>query len=361
MEKFSDIFVDCTSEGTKISKEEYMKEGKAIIIDQGMNKIAGYTNRENGLYTDVPAIIFGDHTRIIKYIDKPFFLGADGVKLLKAKDKSANYKYLYYALRNAKIPNTGYNRHFKWLKEVQIKYPNREKQKEIVEILDIVSIIIQNRKLELKLLDDLTRARFVEMFGDQKTNLNNFEVAKLSDVADIYLGLTHTPNYVTEGRPFLSVRDISSGIIDFSNCHYITEEEFASLPNGARPKAGDMLFCRVGTIGKPVIIPEGVPEFGIFVSVGYLRKKANANNYYLKSWMENEYFMQQVYDNVAGASQINLNTGWLKNFRILLPPLELQNQFADFVKAVDKSKAAVQKALDQAQLLFDSLMQEYFG
>ena len=230
-----------------------------------------------------------------------------------------------------------------------------------MEILDIVSIIIQNRKLELKLLDDLTRARFVEMFGDQKTNLNNFEVAKLSDVADIYLGLTHTPNYVTEGRPFLSVRDISSGIIDFSNCHYITEEEFASLPNGARPKAGDMLFCRVGTIGKPVIIPEGVPEFGIFVSVGYLRKKANANNYYLKSWMENEYFMQQVYDNVAGASQINLNTGWLKNFRILLPPLELQNQFADFVKAVDKSKAAVQKALDQAQLLFDSLMQEYFG
>ena len=130
MEKFSDIFVDCTSEGTKISKEEYMKEGKAIIIDQGMNKIAGYTNRENGLYTDVPAIIFGNHTRIIKYIDKPFFLGADGVKLLKAKDKSANYKYLYYALRNAKIPNTGYNRHFKWLKEVQIKYQigkNRKK------------------------------------------------------------------------------------------------------------------------------------------------------------------------------------------------------------------------------------------
>ena len=176
------------------------------------------------------------------------------------------------------------------------------------------------------------------MFGDQKTNPYNLKVGKLSDVADIYLGLTHTPTYVEQGKPFLSVRDISSGEIDFSNCHYITEEEFDSLPKGARPQAGDMLFCRVGTIGKPVIIPENTPEFGTFVSVGYLRKKTNVNNCYLKAWMENEYFMRQVYDNVAGASQINLNTGWLKNFRILIPPIDLQNQFTSFVEQTDKSK-----------------------
>lgn len=155
--------------------------------------------------------------------------------------------------------------------------------------------------------------------------------------------MTHTPTYVEWGRPFLSVRDISSGVIDFSNCHYITEEEFDSLPKGARPQAGDMLFCRVGTIGKPVIIPENTPEFGTFVSVGYLRKKTNVNNCYLKAWMENEYFMRQVYDNVAGASQINLNTGWLKNFRILIPPIDLQNQFTTFVTQVDKSKLVAQR------------------
>ena len=120
MEAFNDIFEDCTSQGTKIPKDEYLSEGKNIIIDQGQNIVAGYTELEDGLFKNVPAIIFGDHTRIIKYVDKPFFLGADGVKLLKSKKKDANYKYLYYALKNAKIPDTGYNRHFKWLKELPV-------------------------------------------------------------------------------------------------------------------------------------------------------------------------------------------------------------------------------------------------
>ena len=267
-----------------------------------------------------------------------------GFKNFICSEKIDN-RYLYWFLKGNTefLQSLGRGATFKEISKtivsnIEINIPDKQIQRQIADNLEKISKIIQLRKQELSKLEDLVRARFIEMFGDQKTNPNNFVVAKLSDAADIYLGLTHTPTYVAEGRPFLSVRDISSGIINFSNCHYITEEEFASLPNGARPKVGDMLFCRVGTIGKPVIIPKGVPEFGIFVSVGYLRKKENANNYYLKSWMENEYFMHQVYDNVVGASQINLNTGWLKDFRILLPPLELQNQFADFVKVVDKSK-----------------------
>ena len=247
------------------------------------------------------------------------------------------------------------------LLNVEINLPDLKTQVLIVSELDKITDLINKRKQQLSKLDELVKARFVELFGDQKTNPYNLEVGKLSDVADIYLGLTHTPTYVEQGRPFLSVRDISSGVIDFSNCHYITEEEFDSLPKGARPQAGDMLFCRVGTIGKPVIIPENTPEFGTFVSVGYLRKKTNVNNCYLKAWMENEYFMRQVYDNVAGASQINLNTGWLKNFRILVPPLELQNTFEAFVEQTDKSKLEVQKSLEKLELLKKALMQKYFG
>jgi type I restriction enzyme S subunit len=237
----------------------------------------------------------------------------------------------------------------------------QEQQENIASSLDKVNKLISLRKEQIVKLDQLVKSRFIELFGDQETNPYNLNVGKLSDAADIYLGLTHTPTYVEQGKPFLSVRDISSGVIDFSNCHYITEEEFDSLPNGARPKVGDMLFCRVGTIGKPVIIPENTPEFGTFVSVGYLRKKVNVNNYYLKSWMENDYFMRQVYDNVAGASQINLNTGWLKNFRILIPSLELQEQFAAFVEQTDKSKLTIQQSLDKLELMKKALMQEYFG
>lgn len=277
-------------------------------------------------------------------------------------------EYLYWYLKgNTEYLNSlGRGATFKEISKkivenIEIALPDKERQEHAVAVLVKCWEVMQKRKAELTQLDELIKARFVEMFGDQGDNPLGFEVGTLKDVADIYLGLTHTPTYVDSGRPFLSVRDISSGTIDFSNCHYITEEEFQSLPKGARPMANDLIFCRVGTIGKPVIVPEGIPEFGSFVSIGFLRKKENVLNEYLKSWMEDPFFMKQVYDNVAGASQINLNTGWLKNFRIIVPPLDLQKQFAAFVEQVDKSKVIVQKALDEAQLLFNSLMQQYFG
>ena len=105
MRSFDEIFEDKTKYGTKIKTSEYKEIGKYAIIDQGQEEIAGYTDLEKGVFEDVPAIIFGDHTRVIKYVRDPFFLGADGVKILKCKELNVNYKYLYYALKNAKIPN----------------------------------------------------------------------------------------------------------------------------------------------------------------------------------------------------------------------------------------------------------------
>ena len=247
------------------------------------------------------------------------------------------------------------------LSEKRISLPEITEQRNIAAKFDALDNVIEKTQAELSSLDQLVKSRFVEMFGEQKANPKGLPVARLSEVTDISLGLTHTPTYVSEGKPFLSVRDISSGIIDFSNCHYITDREFNSLPNGAKPREGDILFCRVGTIGKPVVIPKGTPEFGTFVSVGYLRKKDNMTNCYLKAWMEDDYFMQQVLDNVSGASQINLNTGWLKNFQILLPDLEMQTRFEVFCNQVDKSKLAVKQSLEKLETLKKSLMQQYFG
>ena len=103
--KFSDVFIDCTKNGVKVKTSEYHNKGKYAIIDQGQNRVAGYTDITEGVFKDIPAIVFGDHTRIIKYIDAPFFIGADGVKVLRCRFPDANYKYLYYALKNAKIPD----------------------------------------------------------------------------------------------------------------------------------------------------------------------------------------------------------------------------------------------------------------
>lgn len=126
---FDEVFSDETKKGKKIQTDEYLPSGLFPIIDQGQNQIAGYRNEDEGLYKDVPAIIFGDHTRIIKFINEPFFLGADGVKLLKSKIADSDYTFLYYHLKIADIPNTGYNRHFKWLKALEISLPPLDLQK----------------------------------------------------------------------------------------------------------------------------------------------------------------------------------------------------------------------------------------
>ena len=162
MLNFNDIFVDDTKYGMKIPKEKYLSVGLYPVIDQGKEQIAGYTDESEEVYCDVPAIIFGDHTRIIKYIDVPFFLGADGTKLLKIKDNTAfNCKYLYYALSNAKIPNTGYNRHFKWLKELSFNIPSIEKQREIAYLMDIIVNLENLRKKQLEKLELFVKSRFV--------------------------------------------------------------------------------------------------------------------------------------------------------------------------------------------------------
>ena len=183
MLNFNDIFVDDTKYGMKIPKEKYLSVGLYPVIDQSKEQIAGYTDESEGIYCDVPAIIFGDHTRIIKYIDVPFFLGADGTKLLKIKDNTAfNCKYLYYALSNAKIPNTGYNRHFKWLKELSFNIPSIEKQREIADLMDIIVNLENLRKKQLEKLELFVKSRFIEMFGDPIRNDKFWPINKLKDV-----------------------------------------------------------------------------------------------------------------------------------------------------------------------------------
>ena len=126
---FEDAVEDATHKATKIPKNDYLSEGKYPIIDQGQKEILGYRNDDKGLYYNLPAIVFGDHTRIFKYVNTPFFLGADGVKLLKIKKNNLDYIFLLYELRIANIPNTGYNRHFKLLKNLNLSIPPLKYQK----------------------------------------------------------------------------------------------------------------------------------------------------------------------------------------------------------------------------------------
>ena len=290
-----------------------------------------------------------------------------GFKNLICSDK-INSKYLYWFLKGntAYLNSLGRGATFKEISkrivsEIEINVPNIEKQEEVVSTLEKISEIIALRKKELRDLDDLIKARFVEMFGHQSHNEKSLPYMTIDDVAEIYLGITHTPTYVDSGVMFISAKNTSGDFLDLSDVKYISREEFEGAPRGSKPQVNDVLFSRVGSnLGHPVILEEEL-ELCTFVSLGFLRSKGTVTSNYLKHWMRDEFFAKQVSDHVKGGGQPNLNTGWLKEFKIIVPDLEKQKEFDDFCSQVDKSKVAVQKALDETQLLFDSLMQQYFG
>ena len=360
MKTFDEIFIDKTKYGVKVQTSEYGEQGKHIIIDQGQTQIAGYTDCEDGLFEEVPVVIFGDHTRVIKYVEDPFFLGADGVKVLRSKDNNANYKYLYYALKNAKIPNTGYNRHFKWLKEVKIKYPDRERQDEIVVILDKVSDVIQKRQNELSQLEDLIKARFVELFGDTK-----YPAVPLIDTVKAGAGLSYgivvPGDNVEEGIPMVRPSDFKNGQLDLSNVYKVAKE-IESKYAKTRLIGDEILVQVIGQPGQVMLATTDCKGMNVTRNLAVIRPNHEMiNRIYLKEYIEKEDSQQILLKNTKQSTLKQLPLNLLKQLEVEIPPIELQNQFADFVNQVDKSKVAVQRALEKTQLLFDSLMQDYFG
>jgi len=132
---FESMCLDDTSSATKIPAAEYLQEGKYAVYDQAQEKdIAGYSNTEQGLCRNYPAVLFGDHSRVVKYINEPFFIGADGVKIIRPREDNLIPEFLYYDLKYHNIPNTGYNRHFKYIKMISLTKASLEEQSQFLSI-----------------------------------------------------------------------------------------------------------------------------------------------------------------------------------------------------------------------------------
>ncbi|HEY5585308.1 MAG TPA: restriction endonuclease subunit S [Ruminiclostridium sp.] len=362
--QYEEIFKDCTKNGVKIKREDYCEVGRYPIIDQGQEYISGYSDNIEGVYNDVPAIIFGDHTRIIKYIDRPFFLGADGVKLLKCKRLDENYKYLYYALLNAKIPNTGYNRHYKWLKEVEIPYPPLEEQKKIVEILDKASNLIFLRKKQIEKLDLLVKAKFIDMFGRSE-----FKKVKLEELCEnITKGTTPKSSeiidtFASNRVPFLKVYHLTfNGEMNFAyNPTFINKKISDNELARSKVYPGDLLMNIVGPpLGKFTIVPDDYPEWNINQAIVIFRCKKRLNKKYLLHYCLSTQNLHSIIDIAIGIRQQNLSLQQCRNIEIELPPIELQNQFASFVEKVEHQKSILQQGLEKLELNYNALMQRYF-
>ena len=289
--------------------------------------------------------------------------------VLKPK-ASLNVDYLCYSLMFYKVEGmiNGATRQKLTqaaMRKMKIPLRSMKEQVYIVEQLNYINQIKTQRQRELKLLENLIRARFVEMFGDPNINSKKWNECPLSKKLNVLGGYAFKSDQFDEkgGIPVLRIGNINAGYFKPVNMVYWQKDEslerYVMYP-------GDLVMSLTGTVGKDdygnvCILNDDYEMYYLNQRNAKLEIKEGIDKYYLSQLLKFEQIKKRLTGISRGVRQANISNKDILNLVVPIPPLELQNQFADFVKHVDKSKDSVQKALDEAQLLFDSLMQQYFG
>ena len=287
--------------------------------------------------------------------------------------------YFVYAVRQ-KLVEMGMKTHGATMKHIVkkdfdatlIPYPSLIEQAKIATNLNKVSRVIEARKQELQLLDDLIKARFVELFGDAVANPKGWPVKKLKELS-IQINSGNTPkggseNYVDEGITFFRSQNVWKDRLEMDDIAYIDAETHASMKRSSL-KHGDILMTKTGRIntensslGRAALYTGEDDMANVNGHVYFIRLKQGVNNkFVLRILVSPEYrdLIRSVC--VGGIDKRQLNKEHIEDFPIICPPSDMVDEYTNFVTQTDKSKVAVKKALDEAQLLFDSLMQKYFG
>lgn len=220
------------------------------------------------------------------------------------------------------------------MKKIQIPWVEKIEQQKIVRILGIIFSLIQQKKWQLEKLDDFVKSRFVEMFGNGYQNC-----ISIDQICSIITDGTHqSPKFSEEGIPFLFVSNIISDSICYDTDKFIDEETYKILMKRTPIELGDILLSIVGSYGHPAIVKSN-KKFCFQRHIAYLKpKRSLVNSIYLHGAILSDEVQRQIERNVKGIAQKTLNLSEVKKIRVPLPNIKLQNEFADFVKQVDKSK-----------------------
>ncbi len=254
--RFTDAFKDKTGGQTKIKKKDCLNHGVLPVIDQGQEFYGGFVNDLGSTCEiDLPCVVFGDHTKVFKYVQDPFALGADGVKVLQGRG-DINPKFAYYYLTTLKLPSVGYSRHFKFLKRAFFPLPPIEEQRRIAAILDQADAIRRKRQQAIALTDELLRSTFLEMFGDPVINPKGWEVVPMKKVTrETQYGTSDKANTNSIGLPVLRMNNITyNGEINLNALKWcpIPQTEVAKYT----VQEGDLLFNRTNSpelVGKTTV------------------------------------------------------------------------------------------------------------
>lgn len=355
---FTKVLEDSTRKFNKIPKGQYLEEGQFPIIDQSLEFIAGYTDDVSLVnFENLPVVIFGDHTRSLKYIDFPIALGADGAKALTLKNNEHNVRYLYYALKSLDIPNAGYSRHFKFLKESKLSLPiDPINQKRIAQILSDCEDLIAKRKESIKLLDGLVKSTFLEMFGDPIRNEKDWDWTNFKSLAKIDRKSISPENFHNY-ELYLGLEDIEKGT---GNINKKSSSDLTGLKSSKFEfNETHILYGKLRPNLNKVSFPlgAGICSTDIFP---ILPKPNKANRYFVGHLMKTNYFVKKMVAMSSGANLPRVSTQALQNLKVYSPTLNIQNEFARIIENIEQTKTLYQRHLTELQNLYARLSQDAF-
>ncbi|OCL94013.1 restriction endonuclease subunit S [Aliarcobacter thereius] len=363
--EFSKIFDTPTSKPYQIQKTEYLENGLLPIIDQGKEFIIGYTNLIEKKYSNESnCIIFGDHTRQIKYVDFDFVIGADGTKILKEKDKNKyDLKFLYFQFLSKKIESLGYSRHFKLVKEMFFAIPPLEEQKRIVVNLDILFAKIDKAiTLHQKNIDEAD-IFMASVLNDIFVELEEkYEKKQLNEIIKIIGG--GTPSKAN--KEYWENGTIKWATVGDMNVETITKTELSITEIGLKnsssniiPKNGIIIATRVG-LGKVCYLDD---DIAINQDLkGLIPKYNNLNIRYLFNFFKN--IEKYIISNGTGATVKGVKVEFIKELEIPLPSLETQQKVVAYLdeisNKIEKIKQIQKEKMQSLKELKASILDKAF-
>ena len=366
--KFSVTYDNVSSSKNKIKQKDYQNEGKFAIVDQGENLIGGYSNNEDIVYDgELPVIIFGDHTRRIKYVDFPFIQGADGVKVLQPK----NYivpRYYFFGLQSMQIPHMGYRRHFPILNKMGFPIAPIAEQSRIVARIESLFAKLDEAKEKIQeVLDgaDLRRAAILhQAFTGKLTEKwrkensvddESWKEKLFADFCETQYGYTESATNDPIGPKFLRITDIQDNQVEWNKVPYckITNDDFEKY----RLSYGDIVVARTGaTTGKSFLIEDVTDAVFASYLIGIkIKEKSMVMPHFVYKFMQSSFYWQQITDFKIGIAQPGVNAKKIKALRIKIPQIEEQQEIVRLLDNLLSREQSTVTACEEALTTIDTL------
>lgn len=374
--KLVESFDNHTDSKKKIKQKDYLVKGKLAVVDQGQELIGGYTNDVEKSYSGaLPIVIFGDHTRCIKFVDFPFAQGADGVKVLRPK---AFYlpKAFYYSLQSVNIPNLGYRRHFPLFNKFSIPLPPFAEQQRIVDRIESLFAKLDEAKEKAQTVVDSFETRkaailhkaftgelTVKWREEHGVRMESWEVRTLDSVCSSIFDGDHMPPPKAEsGIPFLVISNVNTGHLTFENTRFVPQEYYDTLSDTRKPQLGDVLYTLVGSFGIPVVVNSKRPF--CFQRHMALLRPIDVSPQFLWYILQTPEMYDKASSIATGTAQLTVPIKGLRAMTIPRPNIAEQVEIVrildGFFAREQSAKEAAEAVLDQIDLMKKSILARAF-